>query len=246
MTTLLLTCVRVGLIAIVIVVIAIAIEIVINDCDAQPLAHDLIPEGVCVRLGSSIMIAQWFTGLTQPHDVQTLMGIRSLRKKQKAVCEAPQDQTISDPLANMMTSIGDTLENLFLSSIVTEPPVGAPIQPGSREHARATSALPLETAAPPAPNNGTTTVTKPTAGAPIQPATRAAPPAPNNGKTPTDPSKPDPLPGGYASQSPKSVSYPPNLGQVATSGWAQTSHLACVFACASLQYLNIYLALLPA
>jgi len=225
-----------------------------------------------VRLGSSIMIAQWFTGLTQPHDVQTLMGIRSLRKKQKAVCEAPQDQTISDPLANMMTSIGDTLENLFLSSIVTEPPVGAPIQPGSREHARATSALPLETAAPPAPNNGTTTVTKPTAGAPIQPATRAAPPAPNNGssiatkptagapksakraappapnngKTPTDPSKPDPLPGGYASQSPKSVSYPPNLGQVATSGWAQTSHLACVFACASLQYLNIYLALLPA
>jgi hypothetical protein len=172
------------------------------------------------------------------------MGIRSLRKKQKAVCEAPQGRTISDPLANMMTSIGDTLENMFSSSIVTEPPAGVPIQPGSREHARATSALPLEMAAPPAPDNGTTTVTKPTAGAPIQPstraappapnngstlvtkptagapksATRAAPPAPNNGTTPTDPAKPDPLPGGYASQSPKSVSYPPNLGQVATSG----------------------------
>lgn len=180
------------------------------------------------------MIAQWFTGLTQPRDVQTLTGIRSLRKKQRALCEAPQSQTLSDPLANMMTSIGDTLENIFLSSIVPEPP-GAPIQPGSWEHARATSA-PIETAAPPAPNNETTTVRKPAAEAPIQPATRAAPPAPpapNNGTSQTDPSQPGPLPGGYASQSPKSVTL--NLGQVATSGQAQTSRLACVFACASLE-----------
>jgi hypothetical protein len=223
MTTLLRTCVRVGSIAIVIVMISIAIWIVISDCDAHPLAHDAIPEGVCVRMGSSIMIAQWFTGLTQPHDVQTLMGLRSLRKKQKTVREAPHSQTPSDPLANMMTSIGDTLENLLLSSIVTEPPAGAPIQPGSREHARATGALPLETDAPTAPNNGTAIVTNPTAGAPIlKPATvtatRAAPPDPNKGTTPTDPSQPGPLPGGYASRTPKSVSYPPNLGQVATSG----------------------------